>query len=245
MRLYGKRSITERLKSNPRSIKKVYIQEHLSRPDIAQLARQHHVPVENLSEKRFHQLAQGAHHQGVMAETDKFPYTDLDEILSSDNKPVLLFLDRINDPQNLGSIIRTSACFGGFCVVIPIRESVEVTEAVLKVACGGENFTPICQVTNLAVAVQKAKEEGYWIGATVVEEGESPRNISLNFPLGLIFGSEGGGIRPGLIKHIDYKLTLPMTANLSFNVAMAVSVFCYETVCQRNISPVKKTQTKI
>ncbi|MDD5731248.1 MAG: TrmH family RNA methyltransferase, partial [Candidatus Omnitrophica bacterium] len=95
-------------------------------------------------------------------------------------------------------------------------------------------YVPVCLVTNVSLAVQKAKEAGYWIGATVVEGGEYPRNVSLNFPLCLLFGSEGEGIRPGLVKHTDYKLTLPMQgAGLSFNVAMAVGIFCYEIACQR------------
>lgn len=236
MRLYGKRSVIERLCSGPKSVRKVYIQEGLSRPDVVNLARKHHVSVDVLQLRRFSQLAGNVHTQGVMAEVDVFHYHDFDEVIGQEVKPTLICLDRINDPQNLGVILRNCACFGGFCVVLPTHESVAVTEAVLKVACGAENYVPICHVSSLSMAIQKSKEEGYWIGAAVVEGGEHPRQARLNFPLCLVFGSEGEGVRPGLIKHIDYKLTLPMHgAGLSFNVAIAVGIFCYEISCQRNI----------
>ncbi len=237
MRLYGKRSVTERLLKDPGSIKKIYIQEGMNRPDVAHLGRSKKVAVEVLKQQRFNQLVQGGvHTQGVMAEVDAFRYEDFDDILGLEDKPVLIFLDRINDPQNLGSILRSCACFGGFCVVLPKFESVEVTEAVLKVACGGENYVPVCRVINLSVAAQKAKKAGYWIGAAVVEGGQNPRQLDLNFPFGLVVGSEGKGVRPGLIKDLDYRFTLPMRgAELSFNVAVAVSLFCYEIVCQRKL----------
>ncbi|MFA5362089.1 MAG: 23S rRNA (guanosine(2251)-2'-O)-methyltransferase RlmB [Candidatus Omnitrophota bacterium] len=235
MRLYGKRSVMERLHKNPRSMKKIYIQDGMNKPDIAHIGRQKHVPVEIVKQQRFAQLVQGGvHTQGIMADIENFRYDDFDEILELEDKPVLIFLDRINDPQNLGSILRSCACFGGFCVVLPKFESVDVTEAVLKVACGGENYVPVCRVVNLSLAVQKARKDGYWIGAAVVEGGQNPRQLSLNFPFGLVVGSEGQGVRPGLVKDLDYRFTLPMQgAELSFNVAVAVSMFCYEVVCQK------------
>jgi 23S rRNA (guanosine2251-2'-O)-methyltransferase len=236
MRLYGKRSVIERIGSQPKSVKRIYLLEGASRPEITHLARRNNLFIEVLGRNRFNQLAQGMNTQGVMAEVDKFYYRDLDDIISNEeNKPTLICLDRINDPQNLGVILRNCACFGDFCVVLPKHESVEVTEAVLKVACGAENYTPVCQVTNLSMAIQKARAQGYWVGATVVDGGTHPRQANFNFPLCLLFGSEGEGIRPGLVKHLDYKLSLPMPgAGLSFNVAMAVAIFCYEVTCQRN-----------
>ncbi len=236
MRLYGKRSVIERIETNPKSIKKIYLLEGNARPEIEHLARSNKLHIDTLTKSRFNQLAQNVHAQGVMAEVDKFSYHDFDDIISQDenNKPTLICLDRINDPQNLGVIMRNCACLGGFCIVLPKHETVEVTEAALKVACGAENYVPVCRISNLSVAVQKAKQEGYWIGATIVEGGEHPRNARLNFPLCLLFGSEGQGIRPGLVKQVDYELTLPMHgAGLSFNVAMAVAIFCYEVTCRR------------
>ena len=235
MRLFGKRSVIERIKTNPKSIEKIYLQEGLARADIIELAKSENIRLENLPAGRFFQLAQGVQTQGVMAEVDKFFYRDFDELISQEDKPTLICLDRITDPQNLGVILRNSACLGGFSIILPKHESVEVNETVLKVACGAENYVPVCLVTNLSTAIQKAKKTGYWVAAAVVAGGENPRQANLNFPLAILFGSEGEGIRPGLIKHVDYKLTLPMQgAGLSFNVAMAVAIFCYEVSSQKS-----------
>jgi 23S rRNA (guanosine2251-2'-O)-methyltransferase len=235
MFLYGQRSVIERLKNNPKSVHKVYLLEDVKRPEIFSIARRRNVPIEKINLHKFSQLTRNVHAQGVIAEVGEFSYQDFDEIISSEDKPLLIFLDRVTDPQNLGAIMRICACFGGCAIILPKYESVEVTDTVLKVSCGAENHVPVTIVTNLSNAAQKAKDEGYWIGATVVQGGESPRKIKFNFPLGLIFGSEGEGVRPGLLKHVDYRLTLPMGgAELSFNVATAVGIFCYEAFNQKN-----------
>jgi 23S rRNA (guanosine2251-2'-O)-methyltransferase len=175
--------------------------------------------------------------QGVLARVDKFKYTSFEDLLSCEpsKRPTFIFLDRINDPQNLGVIIRTAACFGGFAIVIPKFEACEVTEAVLHVACGGENHIPVSMVHNLTQAIIAAKECGYWIAGGVVDaEAEELQAIDLPFPLSLVLGFEGKGIRPGVGKQLDVKARIPMQgAELSFNVAMACSVFCYEITRQR------------
>ncbi|MDD5730176.1 MAG: RNA methyltransferase substrate-binding domain-containing protein, partial [Candidatus Omnitrophica bacterium] len=150
MRLFGRRSIIERIKTKPKTIKRIYLQEGLSRPEVTNLARKHNVYFEILPTHRFLQLAQKAHAQGVIAEVTDFEYSDFDDIIAEKSKPTLICLDRINDPQNLGVILRNCACFGGFCVVLPRHESVEVTEASIKVASGAENYVPVCLVTNLS-----------------------------------------------------------------------------------------------
>jgi 23S rRNA (guanosine2251-2'-O)-methyltransferase len=143
-------------------------------------------------------------------------------------------MDNLNDPQNLGSILRTSACLGGFSVVLPRHDSVEVTEAALRVAQGGENYVPVAKAVNLALAIEKAKKAGYWIAGAVLEAGEDLKKSKLNFPLGIVIGSEGKGIRPGLMKILDIRLSLPMGgAKLSFNAAVAAALFCYEVARQR------------
>ena len=147
----------------------------------------------------------------------------------------IIFLDDINDPHNLGSLLRITACFGDFALVIPRHSSCEVTDSVMHVASGGENYTPIAQVSNTVNAIIKAKDAGFWIAGTVVEGGENINTKSLLFPIGLVLGSEGRGIKPAIIKHLDMKITLPMKgAQLSFNVAMAGAVFCHEIDRQRS-----------
>ena len=214
--------------------------EDVRRPDIVKLARSKNIAVEFISKGKLLYLARDVHAQGVIAEVSDFVYQDFDEVLGREHKRVLIFLDRVTDPVNLGAILRVCACFGGCAVVLPKFESVEVNDTVVKVSCGAENHVPVSIVTNLSTAVEHTKDLGYWIGATVVEDGENPRKVKFNFPVGFIFGSEGEGIRPGLLKHADYRLTLPMKgAQLSFNVATSVGIVCYEAFNQKIHDKVK------
>ncbi len=239
MLLYGKRSVRERIKANPKSIKKIYLQKEIFQPEIISLARRNDIYFEIIESRRFFKLARRVQAQGIIAEVDnKFQYHNFETLINQNdkNKLTLIFLDRVTDPQNLGAILRVCACLGDYGIVLPRNESAQVNETVLKVACGAENYIPVCCVTNLSKAIQEAKEQGYSIGATIVEGGETPYQIKFNFPLGLLFGSEEKGIRPGLIKYVDYKLTLPMPGErLSFNVAMAVAIFCYEVSGQKRV----------
>ena len=145
-----------------------------------------------------------------------------------------MFLGSINDPQNLGSIIRTVACLGGFSVVIPERSSCEVNDTVMHVASGGENFVPVSMVNNMSNALIKAKKEGFWVVGAVIEDAVDINKTRLPFPMCLVLGSEGKGIRYGVSKHLDLRVALPMRgAPLSFNVAMSCAIFCYEISRQK------------
>lgn len=232
MYLYGKRAVQERLKVNPGSIKKIYLSQGKF-IDLSEKARQKKIPLFRLENHRFPGLRRDAVTQGLIAEVEEFQYADFyNQIKQPDEKkPVLLFLDRITDPRNLGALMRSCACFGGFCLVLPRYHSAEINETVLKVACGAENYVPVVAVVNLAQALREARKEGYWIAASVVEGGETPEEAKLNFPLGIIIGNEEEGIRPGLLKMVDFKITLAMPGTrLSFNVAVATSLLCYEII---------------
>ena len=235
MFLYGKNPIVERLRANPGSVKKVLLKEGFADDSVLASIKEAGVKAERLPEKDFMKLKKADRVQGVIGVVDKFRYRDFNELLQRSGGESLVFLDGLNDPQNLGVIIRTAACLGAFAVVIPEHKSCEVTEAVLHVANGGENYVPICRVTNLLPALLKAKDKGYWAVGTVVEGGEKIVGHKFTFPACIVIGSEGKGIRPGLMKHIDFNVTLPMQgAALSFNAAVAAAIFCYEVTRQRN-----------
>lgn len=234
--LYGKNSVYERLKADPGSIRQVYLQDNFNGPHITNLLEAYKIPVKVCSENNLMRIKRADRLQGIVAEAYKYKYASLDNLLDSpDGKHLsLVFLDNLNDPHNLGSIIRIAACFGGFGLVIPEHNSVEVNETVIHVASGGENFVPVSQVSNLSAALLKVKKNGYWAVGTVVEEGEDLNKVSLPFPLALVLGSEGKGVRYGIQKHLDMMVTLPMKgAQLSFNVAMACAIFCHEIAKQR------------
>jgi len=228
MVLYGRNSVLERLKTNPQSIRKIFLQDDFSVPEIEKLIRAKNIPVERLSAKDLARVKPTKDLQGITARVDKFKYVSFEDLL--EKQLTLIFLDRINDPHNLGAIMRSAACFGGFGVVIPKFQACEVTEAVLHVASGGENYVPVAMVSNISNTIIAAKKSGYWImGAMVSSDAEDIHKVSLLFPLGIVFGSEGEGIRYGIQKHLDLKARIPMRgAQLSFNVAMACAIFCHE-----------------
>lgn len=237
MLLYGKNSVFERLKANPASIRKILLEDRFHYPPIEKLIQQKNIPVERLSSQQLLRIKHTDNLQGIIAKVDSFRYTPFDDLLSQpfERKLTLVFLDRVYDPQNLGAIIRTTACFGGFALIIPKFKACGVNETVLHVAQGGENYVPIACVTNMAYAVRAAKNEGYWImGAIVAAEASDINHTAIPFPAGLVLGSEGSGLRYGINKLIDVRVRIPMQgASLSFNVAIACAIFCYEITKQR------------
>ena len=235
MRLFGKRPVLERLKTNPKSIRRLVIQQETDASDIVRAAKETGQDFTSVPRQEFSKLAGEWHAQGVMAEVNEFRYADLEELLRRpEPRPTLFLLDRITDPQNLGNILRTVACLGNIALVLPKHDSVEVTETVLRVACGGENFVPVAQVTNLSRASEQAKEAGYWVAGTAVSGGQDLHAADWPTPLAVVLGSEGTGIRPGLEKHLELTLTLPMPgAPLSFNVATAAALIAYEITRRR------------
>ncbi len=232
MLLYGRNSVYERLKAKPRTIRNVFLQDNVELPHIEKLARKNHISVNRMSPRQLSKMKHTKDLQGVVAKVDKFSYAEFDDLINlpKDKQLTLILLDGLNDPQNLGVIIRTAACFGGFAIVIPKFNACEVTEAVLHVASGGENFIPISMVSNISSTILKAKKKGYWImGGVISDDAQDIDKVSIPFPLGLVLGSEGGGIRHGIDKQLDIKARIPMGgARLSFNVAIVCAIFCHE-----------------
>ncbi len=236
MYLYGKNSILERLRANAGSIKRIFLQDNFKSAEVLDAIKAAGIAVKRVSERELTRVKRADRLQGIVAEVDNFAYTPFEELLdgSGGEKLSLIFLDSINDPHNLGSIIRIAACFGGFAVVIPKYNSCQVNDTVIHVASGGENFIPVAMVQNIATALIKAKKAGYWAVGAIVESGEDINQASWPLPVALVLGSEGKGIRPGVNKQLDLKVSLPMRgAALSFNVAMACAIFCHEIVRQR------------
>lgn len=237
MKLYGRNPVLERLRTNPRSIQKIYLaQGHRDGAYIRKKAARWGLTVIVVPASRLVKLARNVNVQGVLAEIEGFAYADFRELLepAPAKRPALVFLDGVTDPQNLGAMIRSLGGLGGFALVLPTHRSAGVTEVVLRVACGGENFMRIAQVKNLATAVMAAREAGFWIAATVVSGGTPLPEAELNFPLGLIVGSEDKGVRDIVKKHADRLLSIPMAhPRMSLNVAQAATLLAYEVVRRR------------
>ena len=237
MRLFGKNPVIERLKADPKSVRRVLLE--LGHPDTAYVHKKCHqwgIPVASVPRSKIQKLAQSLNTQGVLAEIDEFPYLPFEDMLDTawDKKQTLVILDNLTDPQNLGGILRTCGSLGGFAIVLPTAESVSVTETVLRVACGGENYLSVARVSNLANAIEKAKKKGFWIIGTVVKGGRRLNEVQMQFPAGVVLGSEDKGIREIIRKKLDCEVMVPMKhERMSLNVAHATSIICWEVIRQR------------
>lgn len=232
--IYGRNSVWERLRHNPSTVKEIFIRQGISLPDLMRYAQRRGISVNEVGEKKLHRVKNVADSQGVVARVVPFAYHDFEDLLPP--RPIIIFLDHIYDPQNLGVIIRAAACLAkAAAIVIARHDACEVTDAAVHVACGGENFVPVARVSSLSQSVRRAKECGYWIAGGVCGGGKDLHLSDLPFPLALVMGTEASGIRPGLEKHLDYRLSIPMPgAKLSLNVAIAASVFLYELSRQKS-----------
>jgi len=235
MRLYGKRPVAERLRAAPQTIRTLVIRQETDAAEIVKAAKAAGITFQSKSKEEFSRLSPDAHTQGILAEVEDFRYAAIEDLLKQpEPRPTLILLDRVTDPQNLGNILRVLACFGRFAVVIPKHDSAEISETVLRVACGGENYVPVARVTNLVQCSEAAKKAGYWVAGASPAGGSPLHTADWPEPLAVVLGSEGGGIRPGLEKHLELTLTLPMPgAALSFNVATAAALIGYEITRRR------------
>src|SRR3989338_5712241 len=153
MKLYGKNSVLERLKSNPESIHRILLEQgHEDHGYIAQKAKKWGIPVAAVPITQIMKLARNHNTQGIIADIDDFVYMSYPELVEQavEKNKILVFLDGVTDPQNLGAIIRSLGCLGGFAIVLPTHDSVSVTETVLRVASGGDNYVTVSRVSNLA-----------------------------------------------------------------------------------------------
>ncbi|MFH1092797.1 MAG: RNA methyltransferase, partial [Candidatus Omnitrophota bacterium] len=235
MLLYGKKSINERLEVNPESIRKIFLADDFNNPHIQMLIKTEGITLERLAADKIENMKRTKNVQGIIARVDRFVYADLDDLLKENSNITPVFLDRVSDPQNLGVIIRTLACLGGFCVVIPEKEACHITEAVIHVASGGENYVQVSKVPDMAKAISTAKKRGFFIlGAVIDESAKDISTLKLKFPLALVLGSEAAGITPEIQKILDEKSCIPMQgAKLTLNVNTACTIFCHEIIRQR------------
>ena len=174
MKLYGHNSVIERLRSNPQSVRHIYIEEgHMDSGYIHKKAHQHGIPVYVVPGTKILKIARNTNSQGIVTDVDDYAYVPYDELLEMviEKRKTPVFLDALTDPQNLGAIIRSLACLGGFAVVLPTHDSVSVTETVLRVASGGDNHIPVAKVSNINQAIRRAKQEGLVIVGAVADKG--------------------------------------------------------------------------
>lgn len=236
--IFGRQPLLEALK-NKRSFNKVFIATGLKGDiinTIFRLAREAKIVVQFVDKSRLDQMTDRANHQGVAGQVASVAYADLDEVLAAvADQPdaLLLVLDRVTDPHNLGAIIRSAHLLGCRAVIIPKREACGITDTVAKVSAGAVEYLPVVQVNNLVQTVEKLKESGFWI-AGADAAGKICFEQDLKGRLVLVLGSEGYGLQKLLLEKCDHVLAIPLTGKIdSLNVSCAASILLYEIYRQK------------
>ncbi len=231
---YGKHAVEASIRSG--KVKKVFLVSHFKDAAILSLIQSKNISVERLEDSRLTSLVQSTHHQGIVASVVPFAYTDLNTFLKTINtkkNPLLILLDGIEDPLNLGSMIRTAVGFGVDGLIIKKDRQVDVNPTVAKIASGALDYLPIIQVTNLSQTIMTLKEHRFWLVATALEGAQDYRSVDYQGPIGLIIGSEGDGISRLVLEHADFKVKIPIQHLNSFNAATSVAIMLGEVYRQR------------
>lgn len=204
---------------------------------IAREARKKDTIINYVSKERLDQLSETKAHQGVIAQVAAYEYATVEEILAKAEEkgepPFLVLLDNVEDPHNLGAIIRTANLAGAHGVIIPKRRSVGLTATVAKTSAGALHYTPVAKVTNLVRTIEELKEKGIWFVCADMG-GEPMYQLNLTGPIGMIVGNEGEGVSRLVKEACDFTASIPMKGDIdSLNASVAAGVLAYEIVRQR------------
>lgn len=236
--IYGRNAVIEAIRSG-RPIDKVLVTkgEHSgSIKSIISQCREHGIPVKDIDKRKMESLV-GANHQGVAAVTARREYVTLDYLFDVANQkgepPFFVVCDKIEDPHNLGAIIRTADASGAHGVIIPKRHSAGLTSTVFKASAGAAEYVPVARVTNIAETLRELKKRGVWVYGLDMD-GETWCSVDLRGPSAFVIGSEGQGIGRLVREECDYILSLPMLGKVtSLNASVAGGIVLYEVVRQR------------
>ena len=204
---------------------------------IVREARKHDTILQFVAKERLDQMSQTGKHQGVIAYAAAYEYASVEDILTAareKNEPPFIFiLDGIEDPHNLGAIIRTANLAGAHGVIIPKRRAVGLTGTVARTSAGALNYTPVAKVTNLAATIEELKKDGLWFVCAAMD-GEVMYRQNLTGPIGLVIGNEGNGVSRLVKEKCDFTTAIPMNGDIdSLNASVAAGVLAFEIVRQR------------
>lgn len=235
----GKNPVIEALKSG-RSVNKIFVSEQLNRNALGkfkQLAKTAGTIVQQVPKNKLDELTK-ENHQGVVADVASYQYADLDDLFinatSRKEAPFFIILDELEDPHNLGSILRTADATGAHGVIIPKRRSVGLTATVAKTAAGALEHIPVVRVTNIANTIEELKQKQVWVVGTDADGTEDYRELDGEIPLALVVGNEGKGISRLVKEKCDWTVSLPMKGKVSsLNASVACSLLLYEIYRKR------------
>ena len=235
----GRNAVLEAFRSG-KTVDKLYVQDGCKDGPVQTIlreARKQDTIVQFVGKERLSQLSETGKHQGVIASVASYAYSTVEEMLALAKErgedPFLILLDNIEDPHNLGAIIRTANLAGAHGVIIPKRRAAGLTAVVAKTSAGALHYTPVAKVTNLVKTMEELKEQGLWFVCADMD-GERMYDLNLKGPIGLVIGSEGEGVGRLVKETGDFVASSPMKGQISsLNASVAAGVLAYEIVRQR------------
>lgn len=238
--LEGRNAVTEALKAK-RSIDKLFVIDGKHDGPIKKIisdARSQSIVVNFVDKDQLDKISVNKKHQGVVAYAAAYDYVSVEDILKiaedKEEPPFILILDNIEDPHNLGAVLRTANIAGVHGVIIPKRRAVGLTATVAKTSAGAIEYTPVAKVTNIARTIDELKDKGLWITCADMD-GELMYNIDLKGPLAIVIGSEGEGVSKLVKEKCDFIASIPMKGDItSLNASVATSILTYEALRQRD-----------
>lgn len=236
--IYGKNTVIEALKGN-KPVYQVYMMKNVKDDKIISLAKSKNAKVNIVAQKNtLNDLVGHVVHQGIVAQVEGYDYYSVDEIVDSipqGKQPLLLMLDGLEDPHNLGAILRTCDAIEVDGVIIGKNRSVGLTPTVAKVSTGAIDYVKVAQVTNLSRTLEDLKKRGFWVVGCDLDNSQDYRAIDYNMPLVVVIGSEGFGISRLVKKNCDMNVILPMTGHVtSLNASVATAVILYQVYNSRH-----------
>ncbi|MEC2073969.1 23S rRNA (guanosine(2251)-2'-O)-methyltransferase RlmB [Alkalihalophilus marmarensis] len=239
--ILGKNPVIEALRAG-HAINKIWIAEGSNKGQmtkVVQLAKEQGVLIQNAPKKKLEQLVDSSNHQGVVASIAAYEYAEMDDLFALAEKrgeePFFLILDELEDPHNLGSIMRTADAAGAHGIIIPKRRAVGLTQTVAKASTGAIEYIPVVRVTNIARTMDDLKKRGLWFAGTDAKGSADYRQASFDMPIGLVIGSEGKGISRLIKEKCDFLIQIPMVGQVtSLNASVAASLLMYEVYRRRH-----------
>ncbi|MBP3718126.1 MAG: 23S rRNA (guanosine(2251)-2'-O)-methyltransferase RlmB [Eubacterium sp.] len=240
-RIEGRNAVIEAIKAG-RTIDKLYIQDGLKDGTISSILgklKGTGTAISFVKKQRLDSMSETGHHQGVIAQTTSYEYAEIDDIFELAKKkgepPFIILLDEIEDPHNLGAIIRTANICGAHGVIIPKHRASGLTATVVRASAGAVNFTPVVKVTNIAKTIEELKGRGLWFACADMG-GEVMYKCNLTGAIGLVIGNEGSGVSRLVKEKCDYIVSIPMRGDIeSLNASVATGILAYEIVRQRSL----------
>lgn len=235
----GRNAIIEAFRAG-RSVDKLFIQEHTKEGSMNTLireAKKTKTLIKYVPKERLDQISETGHHQGAVAFVAAYNYAEIDDLFAKAEEkgesPFFIILDEIEDPHNLGAIIRTANLAGAHGVIVPKNRACGLTATVVKASAGAINYTPIVKVTNIAQTIEALKEKGMWFVCADMD-GETMYDVDLTGSIGLVIGNEGKGVSRLVKEKCDFVARIPMSGDIdSLNASVATGVLAYEIVRQR------------